>query len=70
MFHQGIIYQGGTSCVGNKKTQKTKNEKNEKKQQQKKPKKKPTQISIVVIICVKSILYDIPSSLTKDSFPS
>lgn len=39
MFHQGIIYQGGTSCVGNKKNQKTKNEKNEKKQQQKNPPK-------------------------------
>lgn len=66
MFHQGIIYQGGTSCVGNKKKQKTKNEKKRKKTTT----KKPTQISIVVKISVKSILYDIPSSLTKDSFPS
>ena len=41
MFHQGIIYQGGTSCVGNKKKQNTKNKKKEKQQQQQKNKKKP-----------------------------
>lgn len=36
MLLQGIIYQGGTSCVGNKKTKKQKTKKTKKKQQQQK----------------------------------
>lgn len=58
MFHQGIIYQGGTSCVGNKKKppknpqkqKKTKN-KTKKKQQQKKQKKPHPNINRSYNLC-------------------